>query len=346
MKRFIITTVVLLCFFVFNSCKKEIPINIIDNRTSWSIDELPDNFNTLTFIDENIGLMSSYSTIVLTKNHGEYWETINNTIGFSTIESKDNLLFGINDNLFISQDTGYSWNNLVHEIFDSYDKILSYNILNKDTIFIEAHSGLYRTYDAGSNWTILKGNYNDTLRIVSNPFFLKNQLYIFRNFSNYDVDDIFDLLFFSEDLGDSWLDIDISQRMFVTSNDTIYNHNLEIIQVENINDNFLIIIAHEFDELGVRISNNKYIYRVDIDFNTWEKLNFEIADYELIDYIIKDGSYYFIPAQQKNQIYSITASNIELKLNYPEDYSLGDFYLFNESEGCVLTNYGLKLFTF
>lgn len=353
MKRIFVYIFILLQILHF-ACTKEIPVIEIDNRTAWPVDSL-EGFYDMKFANDSIGYLiknnSRTCDFVITKDRGQYWETISEVIPFRQYCIIDNVIIGYNHEFFYSYDSGHTWISrpiMQHEVFDL--DIVDMLIVSPDTIFVSNWYDIYKTFDGGSNWS------------RSHSFWNSGDYYFY-----FEDDTVFSFngndLVFSKDYGENWEKLNIGEKTIIKETDTIINELDSSIIYENtiyfeiFRINSLVSVNTEFyiidGQLGVKdpyteeinYENDRFSYYVNSDFKTWFRLNEDLRNgtYQVVDDI-----YYTTYYEDWTKLFSIKkdAFNIYENSTYDFQESIYDFYLFEDGYGHVRLSDRMITFTF
>lgn len=175
MKRFIFLLSILLAIV---SCQKDhIDFNSIasDNlkypsfilkQSSWikldSLDRL--SLTDIHFYNENVGLVSGFLSVFLTKDGGISWRTIERNFHSIYALNEDTYLAGAADGLYKSNDSGHTWGKCD---FPSETTIFDIWFKDSNTGFISCGWGTYRTTNAGETWSKVTHVISENLQFSS-----------------------------------------------------------------------------------------------------------------------------------------------------------------------------------
>ena len=175
MKRFLFLLSVLLAIV---SCQKDsIDFNSIAsdnlkyssfilNQSSWiKLDSIDRLFPTdIHFYNENVGLISGLLSVILTKDGGISWRTIERNFHSIYALNEDTYLAGAADGLYKSNNSGQTWEKCN---FPSKATIFDIWFKNLNIGFISCAWGTYRTTNAGETWSKVTHVISENLQFTS-----------------------------------------------------------------------------------------------------------------------------------------------------------------------------------
>lgn len=123
------------------------------NQSSWikldSLDRLSPT--DIHFYNENVGLISGFTSVFLTKDGGISWRKIERNFHSVYALNENTYFAGAADGLYKSNDSGSTW---IKCNFPSKTTIFDIWFKDSNTGFISSGWGTYRTSNAGQTWSL------------------------------------------------------------------------------------------------------------------------------------------------------------------------------------------------